>query len=84
MTTERDYKCPFCGGRVTAGHLVTHVDDTVEPVVMIQNVPAQVCQQCGEQFYDGDVTVRLSRQVDEMRANRLAYVTSITGILDKA
>jgi YgiT-type zinc finger domain-containing protein len=70
MTSESDYRCPYCGGRVTHGHLVTYTDDSSEPVVIVRGVPAQVCRQCGEHFFDSDVAAQLSRLAREARAGR--------------
>ena len=84
MTSECDYKCPFCGGCVTGGHKVTYTDDITEPVVIIQDVPAQVCQQCGERFYDSDVAARLADQADRIRAETPAKVRALVVELDAA
>ncbi|MBN1286919.1 MAG: type II toxin-antitoxin system MqsA family antitoxin [Anaerolineae bacterium] len=67
---------------MTGKHSVTYTDDTTEPVVIIQGVPAQVCQQCGERFYDSDVAERLSRQVDEIRAGRMTRVVALVAAMD--
>ena len=40
-------KCPFCGGELE-GRVVTHPQSYQGKVYILENVPAEVCSQCGE------------------------------------
>ena len=54
-------KCSFCEGnlqRVTT-EFVARVEDKV---IVIKEVPAYVCEQCGESYY----TPEISRKIDEI------------------
>ena len=42
--------CPFCKGRVHPER-VEHVHRWGERLVILRNVPADVCTQCGEVFF---------------------------------
>ena len=48
-------KCIFCGGKLET-RKVTFVYDYDNDYFLIENVPAEVCLQCGEKTYAPDVT----------------------------
>lgn len=54
-------KCSFCGGNLQRGttEFVARVEDEV---IVIKEVPAYVCEQCGESYY----TPEISRKIDEI------------------
>jgi YgiT-type zinc finger domain-containing protein len=51
-------KCVFCGGKVES-QKVTFVYDYDDDYFFIENVPAEVCMQCGEKTYSPEVTDEL-------------------------
>jgi HTH-type transcriptional regulator / antitoxin MqsA len=51
-------KCGFCGGRVKS-RKVNFVYDENEDYFFVENVPAEVCSQCGEKTYSPKVTDEL-------------------------
>jgi len=61
--------CPVCGGRRIAG-TTTFAVDLGFGVVVVRNVPAQVCEQCGEAWLDDAVAERLEDYVADARHNR--------------
>jgi YgiT-type zinc finger domain-containing protein len=61
--------CPVCGGRKTAGK-TTYSVDLGFGVVVVRNVPATVCSQCGEEWIGAEIAGELERLVDEARQNR--------------
>ena len=40
-------KCPLCGGELE-GRVITHPQSYQGKVYILENVPAEVCSQCGE------------------------------------
>ena len=48
--------------------LTTFMVDLGNCIVIVKNVPSQVCTQCGEVSYSDDVTKRLEAIVSSMRA----------------
>ena len=48
-------KCVFCGGKVE-NQSVTFIYDEDGEYFFVENVPAEVCSQCGEKTYSPDVT----------------------------
>lgn len=62
-------KCPICKHGVTAPDHVTVTLERHGATVVFRNVPAQVCQTCGEQYVDDQTTSRLLQQAsDAVRA----------------
>jgi|Deesub1362A_J573_1020465.scaffolds.fasta_scaffold04766_7 YgiT-type zinc finger domain-containing protein len=61
-----DYKygdCSFCGGEVSE-KLVMVVRFYKGHLVIIENVPAGVCHQCGERYYRGAVVEEMERLME--------------------
>ncbi|NCO35266.1 MAG: type II toxin-antitoxin system MqsA family antitoxin [Armatimonadetes bacterium] len=57
--------CDFCSGALHEG--VTEIELRVEGDWLIcENLPAQICQQCGEAYFSAKVT----HQIDEIIAKR--------------
>ena len=61
--------CPVCGGRKTAGR-TTYSVDLGFGIIVVRNVPATVCSQCGEEWIGADIARELERLVNEARQNR--------------
>lgn len=55
-------KCVICKHGETAPGLVTVSLQRKETTVIFKNVPAEVCNNCGEYFLDESVTERLTIQ----------------------
>ncbi|MBP6812106.1 MAG: type II toxin-antitoxin system MqsA family antitoxin [Saprospiraceae bacterium] len=51
-------KCTICEGKVASGKTTFTVDWSAG-VVVVRNVPAFVCTQCGEEWIDDLTTVKL-------------------------
>lgn len=62
--------CPLCGGRKVSGK-TTHTVDLGFGVVIIRNVPAAVCDQCGEEWIGAEMARKLERLVGEAREKKL-------------
>ncbi|MCD4738595.1 MAG: type II toxin-antitoxin system MqsA family antitoxin [Anaerolineae bacterium] len=58
---KREYAdCYFCGGQVREKKVdvIRHWDGRI---IMIEDVPAGVCEQCGERYYWGAVSEEMDR-----------------------
>lgn len=53
-------KCYLCQGDVEH-KLVTVERDWKGKKIIIENVPAEVCEQCGERYLDADTTLKLEK-----------------------
>ncbi|MBA4379939.1 MAG: YgiT-type zinc finger domain-containing protein [Anaerolinea sp.] len=58
--------CPICGGTKRAGK-ITFTVDLGFGVIVVRNVPALVCEQCGADWIDDSVAARLETLVSEAR-----------------
>ena len=58
--SQKTFDCYFCGGQVTAQQ-VDVMRQWKNRYILIENVPAYVCTQCGEQYYDGVIAEAMDR-----------------------
>lgn len=56
-------KCYLCGGK-TERKLITAENWRGDKLVLVENVPAWVCENCGEAYPDGEVCMELDRMWD--------------------
>ena len=61
--------CPICGGNRAPGK-TTYSVDLGFGVVVVRDVPAMVCEQCGEEWIDDAVAEKLEEIVDDARERR--------------
>lgn len=55
-------KCSLCKGNVEE-RLIRYVQDFEGRVVIVENVPAEVCTQCGEKYLRSDVAEKVQSLV---------------------
>ena len=59
-------KCPLCGGSKKKGK-TTFTVDLGFGVVVVREVPATVCSQCGADWVDDSVAAKLEEVVNDAR-----------------
>lgn len=59
-------KCLLCKGHIE-DKLTTFMVDLNNCIIIVKNVPSQVCSQCGEVSYSDDVAKHLEKIVSNMR-----------------
>jgi YgiT-type zinc finger domain-containing protein len=70
-------QCPLCGGRVESGR-TTFSADVGGLLFVARHVPAQVCEQCGEEWIDNTVAQDLERLAAEsISAHREIEIVSL-------
>jgi YgiT-type zinc finger domain-containing protein len=62
--------CPICGGKKSKGK-TTFSADLGSSVVVVREVEASVCSQCGEEWIDDATARQLEQIVNDARARRL-------------
>jgi YgiT-type zinc finger domain-containing protein len=62
--------CPLCGGNKKPGKADFTVD-AGEGVVVVQNVSAEICDLCGEEWVAADTAKRLEAHVESTRQKHL-------------
>lgn len=65
--------CFFCKGQ-TEERLTKYIVDLGNVVVIVKNVPARVCQQCGEVTFSDAVVTKLERIVGMVRQSIMSEV----------
>ncbi len=69
--------CPLCGGKKGAGK-TTFTVDLGFGVVVVREVPATVCSQCGADWIDDAISEKLEKIVDDARQkHNLVEVTTL-------
>lgn len=58
--------CFLCKGQLE-DRLTNFIADLGESIIIVRDVPSQVCSQCGEVSYSDEVARRLEEIVNEMR-----------------
>ena len=68
-------KCTFCKGTLRDG-ISTFTVDLGNCIVIIRNVPSQICTQCGETYYSTEVMQQLYNIAQSMQQsmNEIAVV----------
>lgn len=61
--------CILCKANLTKGN-VNHIVDLGEGIIIIKNVPANVCEQCGEYYVDTQIALKLEAIVEEVKKSR--------------
>lgn len=54
--------CPVCGGKLES-RKITYPQEYTGKIVVLENVPAEVCQQCGEILIAPDVLKKVQEIV---------------------
>lgn len=70
MKGSENDRCPLCGGMKKPG-TTTFTADLGFGVVVVRDVPATVCSQCGADWIADDVAERIEALVDDARKRRL-------------
>ena len=65
--------CSKCGGR-TVARTIRICACEASPPTIVENVPARVCSQCGEQELTDQTIAALERMRDGMMVSRIAQV----------
>jgi len=71
-------KCPLCGGSKSEG-ITTFTVDFGDGVVVVRNVPATVCSQCGADWINDAIALKLENIVNSAREkHNIVEVTSMS------
>lgn len=62
-------KCAICGQGETSPGKTTFTLERGESVVVVRNVPAEVCQDCGEAYLDEEQTDRVIQLAEKAIAS---------------
>ena len=75
---ESPNRCPLCGGGKKAGR-TTFAVDLGFGVVVVRDVPASVCSQCGADWIEDSIASKLEEIVNDARQKRhIVEVTTLS------
>jgi len=63
---ERLMECFMCKGDLIEKN-VNYVVDLENTIIIIKEVPAKVCTQCGERFYDDETAKNIEKIVNQLK-----------------
>ena len=61
--------CPICGGLKRKGR-TTYTVDIGFSVIVVRDVPAMICSQCGEEWIGADTARELEVKVEDARQKK--------------
>ena len=69
MTGERanNGTCPICGGSLRQGEATIPYILDKDSVIIVKNVPAEICGDCRESFTSGAVTDRITVMLAQLK-----------------
>ena len=71
-------KCPLCGGTKKAGK-TTFTTDLGFGVVVVRDVPATVCSQCGADWIHDSVAAKLEEVInDACKKHHIVEITTLS------
>lgn len=74
---KESYVCPLCGGEKKQGK-TTFTVELGFGVVVVREVPATVCVQCGADWIDDSIAARLEELVNDARKkHHMVEVTTL-------
>jgi len=61
--------CVLCKANLTKGN-VNHIVDLGEGIIIIKNVPANICEQCGEYYLDTNTALKIEPILEDIKKNK--------------
>lgn len=61
--------CVLCKSDLKRGN-VNHVVDLEDKIIVIKEVPANICEQCGEYFLDNEVALNIETFIEKAKKNK--------------
>ncbi len=59
-------KCFKCSGELIEKE-VNYVVNLEETIIIIKSVPAKVCSECGEQYFDDEISENIEKIVNQLK-----------------
>jgi YgiT-type zinc finger domain-containing protein len=75
--------CFLCKGKMSSGYATHTVDLGDNGIIVIKDVPAMICDQCGEVWFDGTVAREIERIVNTIE-NTITTEVAIVKYADMA
>jgi YgiT-type zinc finger domain-containing protein len=66
-----DMACPLCKGNTVSGTTILPFEMQNGKVIVVLNVPAKICNQCGEEYVDMEVARKVELLLDRVERDGL-------------
>lgn len=63
-------QCPYCGETRFAPKRVNYLYSHQSKFLLVPNTPAECCENCGMEFYAGDVVKEIERRFNAIHARQ--------------
>lgn len=73
-------ECFMCKGKMKEKR-VNYIVDLENTIIIIKDVPAKVCTQCGEQYFDDETSENIEKIVNQLK--ELALEVTIVNYKEK-
>jgi YgiT-type zinc finger domain-containing protein len=70
-------KCYFCGGKVSERKITVDYRWGEDLVAIIKNVPAGVCEVCGEQYFKARIVKAMEREARSKSKPRMSQTVPV-------
>ena len=72
--------CFMCKGNLEM-KTVNYIVDLGNTIIIVKEVPAKVCTQCGEQFFEDNIAENIERIVNDLK--KIATEIAVVNYVDK-
>lgn len=74
-------RCSFCKGKLFKGK-TEFVAKVGKEMLSIKNVPAYICEECGEAYYSADTSRKIDKIMRDLHENKLLAHPIAAGEID--
>jgi len=60
-------KCPLCKGKMVVGRTILPYELDNGRIIVVINVPALICEQCGDEFIEIAVERKVEKIIDKVK-----------------
>jgi YgiT-type zinc finger domain-containing protein len=60
--------CPLCKGMMVQGKTSMLIQQEESSSIVINNIPALICEQCGDDFIADDIARKIEKLADKLKA----------------
>ena len=73
---KNSYKCPLCGGQVFQQEVKMDLW-LGEKLIVIENVPADVCQLCGEEAFSPKISKKIEKMTQKLKKPKMKTLVPV-------
>ncbi|NVO67778.1 type II toxin-antitoxin system MqsA family antitoxin [Methanofollis tationis] len=77
-------RCTFCRGGLHEGERLEFIARVGDEIIVIKEVPAFVCDRCGEAYYTADISRRIDAVMKDVHEGRICARPLAAGEVDLA